>query len=292
MAELSHDALVRAINEWFLSAGRDLPWRHEDATPWGIFLSEIMSQQTPVARILPMWLDWMQRWPTPADLAAAAPGEAVRHWGRLGYPRRALRLHEAACVMVERFGGEVPSTHAELLELPGVGEYTAAAVASFAFGERVAVIDTNIRRVEARTVTGVQYPANSLNKAERELAAQLLPRDDHVLWNQSSMELGALVCTAKAPKCDICPVRQMCAWQLAGAPEHDGPPRRGQAWAGTDRMVRGRILALLRETDMAVPHERIRLVWDDEQQRERCLDSLVADGLVELVGEDSFGLPG
>lgn len=287
-----HDELIDRIGQWFLDHARDLPWREPGTSPWGIFLSEVMSQQTPVARVAPIWREWMQRWPTPAALAADAPGEAVRHWGRLGYPRRALRLHEAAVAMVERHGGEVPRTSEELIALPGVGEYTAAAVASFAFGERIAVIDTNIRRVHARTVTGVEFPRPSLSAAERKLAADLLPYDDHVLWNAGAMEFGAVICTAKAPACGTCPVRDLCAWQLAGAPAYDGPVRRGQAWAGTDRMVRGKIMELLRASDVALPHERIKLVWDDEIQRERCLDSLVADGLVALVGEDEFGLPG
>lgn len=284
--------LIAAISEWFEQNARELPWRESGTSAWGIFLSEVMSQQTPVARVAPMWLEWMGRWPTPPDLAKAAPGDAVRHWGRLGYPRRALRLHEAAVAMVERHGGEVPTTSDELLALPGVGEYTAAAVASFAFGERVPVVDTNIRRVHARTVTGVEFPRPSLSAAERKLAADLLPYDDHVVWNAGAMEFGALICTAKNPGCGDCPVRSLCAWQLAGAPAYDGPARRGQAWAGTDRMVRGKIVELLRNSDVAVPHERIKLVWADDIQRERCLDSLVADGLVELVGEDEFGLPG
>ena len=285
-------ALVVRLNDWFLAHSRPLPWREPGTTPWGIFLSEVMSQQTPVARVAPLWQEWMDRWPTPADLAAAPAGDAVRHWGRLGYPRRALRLHAAAVAMVERHDGDVPSTSEELLALPGVGEYTAAAVAAFAFGERIPVIDTNIRRVEARAVTGVQFPRPSLSAAERALAAELLPHEDHVLWNASSMEFGAVMCTAKAPACGECPVLDLCAWQQAGAPAYDGPARRGQAWAGTDRMVRGKLLAVLRERDGAVPHDDLRQVWDDEVQRERCLDSLVADGLVDLVGDDSFALPG
>lgn len=288
---MSND-LVTRLNDWFLEHSRPLPWREPGTTPWGVFLSEVMSQQTPVARVAPMWHEWIERWPTPSDLAAAAPGDAVRHWGRLGYPRRALRLHAAAVAMVERHAGEVPATSEELRALPGVGEYTAAAVAAFAFGERITVIDTNIRRVEARTVTGVQYPRPSLSAAERTLASRLLPLRDHVLWNAASMEFGAVVCTAKAPACRECPVLDLCAWQLAGAPAYDGPARRGQAWAGTDRMVRGKLLAVLRERDGAVTHDELRQIWDDETQRERCLDSLVADGLVELVGDDSFALPG
>lgn len=235
------------IISWFTANARDLPWRRRECTPWGVFVSEIMLQQTPVVRVLPVWEQWMQRWPTPAALAAEASGEAVRAWGRLGYPRRALRLHAAASAMTERFAGAVPDTHAELLTLPGVGNYTAAAVAAFAFGRREAVVDTNIRRVHARALTGKALPSPALTAAEMRLAVELLPADEtaSVAWNASVMELGALVCTARSPKCEICPVRRHCAWVAAGQPAPDYVPK-GQAWAGTDRQVRGAVMAVLR----------------------------------------------
>lgn len=287
------DALHRRVLEWYAREQRDLPWRRPDASPWGVLVSEVMLQQTPVVRVLPVWQEWLTRWPTPADLAAEAPGEAVRAWGRLGYPRRALRLHAAATAIAERHDGRVPGTVGELRELPGVGEYTAAAVAAFAFGRRVAVVDTNVRRVQARLVTGVQHAAPSLTTAERQVAESLLPQadSDARVWNVAVMELGALVCTARAPRCADCPVESSCAWVANGRPAYVGPARRGQAWAGTDRQVRGRLLQVLRESDGPVPHDRLREVWDDEVQRERCLDGLVADGLVEPVGEAEFSLP-
>lgn len=235
------------IISWFTANARDLPWRKPDCSPWGIFVSEIMLQQTPVVRVLPVWEQWMARWPDPAALAAEPSGEAVRAWGRLGYPRRALRLHAAATAMTADFGGAVPRTAAELLTLPGVGTYTAAAVASFAFGRREAVVDTNIRRVHARAVTGKALPAPALTAAEMRLAADLLPDDDaaSVAWNASVMELGALVCTARSPLCEVCPVRRHCAWVAAGRPAPDYVPK-GQSWAGTDRQVRGALMAVLR----------------------------------------------
>lgn len=287
--------LHRGVLDWFAAVGRDLPWRRPDASAWGVFLSEVMSQQTPLARVEPIWWEWMRRWPTPADLAAAPAGDAVREWGRLGYPRRALRLHEAARVMVERHGGAVPDTYEALLELPGVGPYTASAVAVFAHGLRATVVDTNVRRVEARAVTGVALPAPALTRAETELATALLPSDDEQarVWNVAVMELGALVCVARGPRCGECPVRQVCAWQLAGAPAHDGPPRRGQAWHGTDRQVRGALLAVLRAASTPVSGADLAAAWpDDELKRMRCLDSLVADGLVEPLADDRYALPG
>ena len=217
-----------------------------------------MLQQTPVSRVLPVFEAWMRRWPTPAALAADPPGEAVRAWGRLGYPRRALRLHAAATAIVERHGGEVPADRDALLALPGVGDYTASAVASFAFGGRHPVLDTNVRRVFARVVQGVAFPAPSVTAAERALAESLMPEHDAHRWAAATMELGALVCTARAPRCAACPVADRCRWRAAGYPEHDGPPRRGQAWAGTDRQVRGRLMAVLREADGPVTRASAR----------------------------------
>jgi A/G-specific adenine glycosylase len=241
-----------------------------------------------------VWQQWLQRWPTPADLAAVAPGEAVREWGRLGYPRRALRLHAAAAAMVSRFDGAVPGTEAELLTLPGVGTYTAAAVATFAFGERTTEVDTNVRRVLARAVEGVEYPAASPTRAELTRAEALVPvaPGEARTWSVAVMELGALVCTARTARCDQCPLVDVCAWRLAGHPPHAGPARRGQSWHGTDRQLRGRLLAALRHSTEPVHRSALEALSDDVVQRERCLDSLVADGLVEPLDDDLFALPG
>ncbi|WP_353353545.1 A/G-specific adenine glycosylase [Intrasporangium sp. DVR] len=294
------EALRRRVNGWYARAGRDLPWRAADCSPWGVFLSEVMAQQTPLARVEPVWREWMVRWPTPGALAAEAPGEAVRAWGRLGYPRRALRLHEAATVMVERHGGQVPATHAELLELPGVGAYTAAAVACFAFDIPEVVIDTNVRRVLARALEGKAFAHPTLTRAETDLARRAMPAQRHTapsaraeanVWNVAAMELGALVCVARSPRCDVCPVADLCAWNLAGRPAHEGPPRRGQAWHGTDRQVRGEILHRLREQHRPVPLTALEAAGPDHAQVIRCLDSLVADGLVEPLSRKRFRLP-
>jgi A/G-specific adenine glycosylase len=275
---------------WFKANARDLPWRG-DVSPWAVMVSELMLQQTPVSRVLPVYAAWVARWPTPADLAAEPAGEAVRAWGRLGYPRRALRLHAAATAIVERHGGRVPSTREELLALPGVGDYTAAAVESFAFAGRAVVMDTNVRRVFARVVQGVEHPSPHVTAAERRLATSLLPAEDPHVWAAATMELGALVCTARSPRCDACPVADLCRWRAAAYPAYDGPARRGQAWDGTDRQCRGRLMAVLRDATGSVPKSRLDAVWPDDVQRERCLDSLVADGLVDPVGEDAYALP-
>ncbi|MFF3887071.1 A/G-specific adenine glycosylase [Streptomyces sp. NPDC001914] len=289
----SAEDLHTPVIAWFDAHARDLPWRHPDAGPWAVMVSEFMLQQTPVNRVLPVYEQWLERWPRPADLAKDAPGEAVRAWGRLGYPRRALRLHGAAVAITERHGGDVPTDHAQLLALPGIGEYTAAAVASFAYGQRHPVLDTNVRRVFARAVTGVQYPPNATTAAERRLARALLPEGESTAarWAAASMELGALVCTAKNETCHRCPIAAQCAWRLAGKPEHDGPPRKGQTYAGTDRQVRGKLLAVLREAHVPVPQTALDRVWDEPVQRGRALDGLVADGLVEPLPGGLYRLP-
>ncbi|NHC44216.1 A/G-specific adenine glycosylase [Motilibacter aurantiacus] len=278
---------------WYDTAARDLPWRRPGTAPWAVLVSEIMLQQTPVARVLPAWQAWMDRWPTPADLAAAEPGEAVRQWGRLGYPRRALRLHEAATAVVERHGGQVPADHEALLALPGVGSYTAAAVASFAFGGRHAVVDTNVRRVHARAVSGRAEPAATLNAAETRVAHSLVPDDAATAarWAVAVMELGALVCTARVAHCEPCPIRHLCAWRAAGSPPSPLPARRAQTYAGTDRQARGRLLAVLRESPGPVDRAALDAVWDDAPQRRRALAGLVADGLVELLPGSLYRLP-
>lgn len=285
--------LHERVLSWYDVHARDLPWRADDTSPWGVMVSEFMLQQTPVSRVLPVYEQWMVTWPRPADLAAASTGDAVRAWGRLGYPRRALRLHAAATAIVAEHGGEVPSSLTSLRALPGVGDYTAAAVASFAFGRRHVVLDTNVRRVLGRVVRAEELPPAAVTRAEREVAADLLPGDDATAaaWAVGVMELGALVCTAANPRCSACPVEDLCAWVQAGRPAYDGPPRRGQTYAGTDRQCRGRLLGVLRETDGPVHRSRLDAVWADEVQRARCLASLVDDGLVATTSADTYALP-
>lgn len=281
------------ILDWYDDHARSLPWREVDATPWSVMVSEFMLQQTPVARVLPVHDAWLERWPTPTALAGDPAGEAIRMWGRLGYPRRALRLHAAATAIVERHAGAVPSSYELLIELPGVGDYTASAIASFAFGQRHPVLDTNVRRVFTRAVCGAEFPPATVTRAERDLAVSLLPEDESTAatWAVAVMELGALVCTAASPTCGDCPIREQCGWRGAGFPAYDGPPRRGQAWAGTDRQCRGRLMAILRDAEGAVHLSRLDTAWTDADQRERCLASLIADGLLVSVGPETYALP-
>ncbi|WP_374189201.1 A/G-specific adenine glycosylase [Salinibacterium sp. SWN1162] len=280
--------LSRQIREWFAEAGRDLPWRHDGFGAWGILVSEIMLQQTPVVRVIPRLEQWLDRWPTPAALAASAPGDAVRAWERLGYPRRALNLHAAATLIAEQHNNVVPDDVPTLLALPGIGDYTARAVAAFAYGHRHPVVDTNVRRVIARAVDGVGEAGPPSTK--RDLAAMdLLLPDERVAaqaTNAAVMELGAIVCTAKKPQCEQCPVRDLCAWRAAGYPAYEGKKQIVQKkFEGSDRQVRGLILAELRASDIPVTATEIEQIWADAAQRERALTGLLKDGLA--VAEDS-----
>jgi A/G-specific adenine glycosylase len=285
-------AVVGRVLSWYAEHARDLPWRRPDATPWAIMVSEFMLQQTPVERVRGPWQAWLERWPTPVVLAAAAPGDAVRAWGRLGYPRRALRLHQAAQMITNDFNGQVPEDQESLLRLPGVGSYTAAAIRSFAYGRREIVLDTNVRRVLARIGLGVALPDAAPTTQQRTLAEELAPQDPRraARWAIASMELGALVCRARNPLCDACPVQDLCAWRRAGKPAWPGAPRRSQEYLGTDRQCRGALLALLRSSDDPVEDQQLAAAWQDVAQRQRALDSLVQDGLVVPVG-NGWSLP-
>jgi len=281
---------VDAVIDWFAEAGRDLPWRHEDVSAWAILVSEVMLQQTPVVRVLPRWREWMRRWPAPADLADAPTAEVLRCWDRLGYPRRALRLQECARAIVREHGGRVPRGQEALRALPGIGEYTAAAVTAFAHHGRAVVVDTNIRRVLARSVLGRALPDRSYSAAERALATRSLPaaRERSVAWNQSVMELGALVCTARSPRCAQCPLAgNGCAWFAAGRPAPEPDTRRRQAFEGTDRQMRGLIMALLRREGAASQDQLMALDREDPDRVRRSLRTLVADG---LAVQDGAGL--
>jgi A/G-specific adenine glycosylase len=253
------------LARWYRAHARDLTWRRPGASAWSILVSEIMLQQTPVARVLPAHAAWLARWPAPADLAAATAADALRQWGRLGYPRRAVRLHATAQLLVQRHGGQVPQSAAALRALPGIGAYTAAAVASFAFGQREAVLDTNIRRVLARLITGQEFPAPAPTAAEIAMAEALLPAEGHraARWSVAVMELGALVCTAARPACMSCPLAAQCQWQGSGRPPGRAP-RRQPRYEGSDRQCRGAILAALRDASGPVPMAALAAVWDAE----------------------------
>jgi len=279
--------------EWYDRSRRDLPWREPGVSAWQILVSEFMLQQTPVARVLPIWTDWVRRWPTASATAAASAADVLRAWGKLGYPRRAKRLHECATVIARDHDDAVPDDVDTLLTLPGIGSYTARAVACFAYRQPVPVVDTNVRRVVARAVHGLaDAGAPSVARDHADVTALLPSGDTAPQFSVALMELGATVCTARAPRCGLCPLRE-CAWRQAGCPPAQGPARRIQTYAGTDRQVRGRLLDVLRGNDSPVTRAELDVAWlTDTQQRDRALDSLLADGLVTRTVDGRFALAG
>ena len=283
-----HNICPNKVVNWFRAHARDLPWRAADTTPWGVLVSEVMSHQTQVERVAPIWVEWMERWPTPEAFAQARIDDILRAWANLGYPRRALRLRQCAQVVVDKHGGVVPDDVDELLALPGIGDYTARAVACFAYGRNVPVVDTNVRRVVSRMERGEALGVPG--KQEIEEVAKLLPEEDGPVFSAGLMELGALVCTSKAPKCAVCPLSDACAWLEAGKPEPK-QQKRSQRFVGTDRQVRGKIMKVLREAESPVEQAVIDAVWPDAAQRSRALFSLLEDGLAEQDEHGYFHLP-
>jgi len=277
----------KEITNWFKKNQRDLPWRKTDA--WGVLVSEIMLQQTPVVRVLPVYTEWMKRWPTPRDMAKASGGDVITAWGRLGYPRRALRLLECAKVISSDYNNRIPETEMELRKLPGIGEYTAAAIVAFAFKERSLVLDINIRRLFARAIDGVEVPTTSINKSERKDRAALIPTRNPHLWAAATMELGALICTAAKPKCQLCPIANQCRWRSLDYPKSDAP-KRTQSWNGTDRQCRGVIVQALRE-NTALSKRELSKLWSLQPQFEKALVSLEKDGLITSPKKSYYSLP-
>lgn len=279
--------------DWYDRARRDLPWREPGVTPWQILVSEFMLQQTPVARVLPIWSEWVVRWPTASATAAASAADVLRAWGKLGYPRRAKRLHECATAIARDHNDVVPDDVETLLRLPGVGSYTARAVACFAYGQPVPVVDTNVRRVMARAVHGrADAGAPSTARDHADVAALMPDSTTAHVFSAALMELGATVCTARSPRCGLCPLGK-CSWRQAGYPPASGPARRPQTYAGTDRQVRGLLLDVLRASDFPVTRAELDIAWlTDADQRDRALGSLLADGLVRQTVDGCFALAG
>lgn len=284
---------VDALLDWYQRSRRDLPWRAPGVGAWQILVSEFMLQQTPVARVLPVWLHWVQRWPTASATAAASAADVLRAWGKLGYPRRAKRLHECALVVARDHADAVPNDVDTLLALPGVGSYTARAVVCFAYQQRVPVVDTNVRRVVARAVHGRADGGTPSATRDHADVAALLPADARAAeFSAALMELGATVCTARAPLCERCPLGQ-CRWRQAGYPAAAGPARRTQRYAGTDRQARGRLLDVLRANNSPVARADLDVAWlVDTTQRDQALASLLADGLVATTNDGRFALSG
>ena len=294
-AEASRSLLID-LPHWFAAHQRNLPMRAADVSDWGTLVFEIMSQQTPISRVQPIWLEWMERWPTPADLAAASSADIIVAWANLGYPSRALRLKACASAIVEKHDGEVPLTMKELTLLPGVGTYTASALLAFRHGVRVPVLDTNVRRVLVRFLDGREFPPHSTpSKAETTRAEALLPENGREAADVSLslMEFGALVCTQLSPSCDECAVHANCAWAAAGYPKDEKRPT-PQPYVGTDRQARGRIMKALRtahfEGKEGLTKRKVldvaRIDGGDRYQPSRVYRALLKDGMI-VYDEDT-----
>ena len=281
------NSLEKPIVNWFRKNKRDLPWRN--TSPWGVMVSEYMLQQTPVSRVLPKWIEWMDRWPTPKDLAKATPAEVITAWGRLGYPRRSLRLHEAAKIISEDFGNQIPEDEVTLQLLPGIGQYTSAAIAAFAFQAHTLVLDVNIRRVLTRIIDGNEHPKPAPHPKEKASRQALLPTKNAHIWAAATMELGALICTSKKPMCDECPVISQCNWRRNGYPKSD-LIRKSQDWNGTARKCRGTIVQALRENE-SLTENAIKKLWPDVSQVERAIETLLDDQLIQSIHRNRYRLP-
>ena len=286
--------LQGALLAWGEDARRDLPWRRT-RDPWAVLVSEAMLQQTQVARVVPRYAAFLERFPSPAACAAAGVGEVVRAWAGLGYNRRAVALHGAAAACVERFGGRVPATLAELRSLPGVGAYTARAVLAFAHGADVGVVDTNAARVLARAAAGKRLTGAQVQA----LADASVPPGQGWGWNQAVLDLGATVCTSRSPRCGCCPLggAGACAWAAAGRvgpdPAHGSAGTRGRqsTFVGSDRQGRGRLVGALRSGPVALAAVAVVCGWPDDPGRaQRIAAGLVADGLA-VAGEGGLRLP-
>lgn len=290
---MAHDNAADEVRAWFAREGRALPWRGRDVSPWGVLVSEFMLQQTPAARVIAPYLSWMERWPTPAALAAVPAGDAVRAWANLGYPRRALWLHACSVAIMESFDGRVPSDVDQLESLPGIGPYTARAVAVFAFSAHEPVVDTNVRRVIARWHHGrSDQESPSATRDHADMLALMPPPGESPEFNAALMELGARVCTARAPVCAECPLMRSCAWRTAGYPETGARGVAKQArYVGSDRQARGALLAVMRSESGPVTRAALERAWPETIQRDRALMSLIHDGLIVPLARQRFGLP-
>ena len=269
-------AVRRALKRAAPAIARPLPWVG-CGDPWAIVVSEFMLQQTQTSRVIGPWQRFLERFPTPADGAGAPLGEVLRLWEGLGFHRRAKFLHDTAKAIRDQWDGEVPSSAADLRTLPGVGAYTANAIASFAFGAPTAVLDTNVGRILARAVANRRLES----KEAQSLVDELVPNQDSALFNQALLDLGAQFCT-KRPQCEVCPLAGVCRWRLEGgddpAPSSAGVSKAQSTFEGSARQLRGRVLALLR-TAPCTEGELAERVANDPRLLE-CLAGLEHDGLI------------
>ena len=291
-ADLPRTAPRLDLMRWYrLRSRHALPWRLT-RDPYAVLVSEVMLQQTQVDRVLPYYDAWLRRWPSFGALAEASPADVIRAWAGLGYNRRALNLHRLAVEVTEAHGGELPESIPALLQLPGIGPYTASAVACFAGGARVVVADTNIARVLARLALGQErakgIPPGSLHRGAEALLPDTGARDH----NLALMDLGAMVCTARAPLCGSCPVAAHCAWLATGSPPAAGPTRAPtEPFEHTARFARGRIVAALRQAERPLSELVEMLPARHRLNTTAYLTALEREGMVQQLPGGIWALP-
>ena len=288
MTTLEPSPLRRALRAWYRPRREGYPWRREGIGPYAILVSEVMLQQTQAARVAAAFDAFLRRFPTVSSLAAAAPADVLRAWSGLGYHRRAVALHEAARTIVRVHGGEVPGDPGALQQLPGVGPYTASAVAAIAFGRPVVAMDVNVRRVASRVVLG-REPEERDGPRIAAAARVLLDRRDPATWNQAMMDLGREVCRP-TPRCDVCPLEPWCRFRSAGRPRRSAVAPKQSPFEGSNRQVRGRIVAVLRERPSAGLLGLAAATGFGADRVGSAVTGLVRDGIVERRGR-SFRLP-
>lgn len=290
-SEASSD-FAALLKPWAAAVRRDLPWRRT-RDPWAILVSECMLQQTQVARVIPKWEAFLERFPTAGQCADSPVEVTIRQWQGLGYNRRAVQLHSATVAIRDRHGGTVPSDLARLLALPGVGAYTARAIRVFAYELDDAVVDTNVGRIVARAIAG-----RRLGWAEAQATADLLvPTGDGWAWNQGMLDLGATVCTKRVPKCAVCPVASVCSWRSGGGPDpaesSAGVGGRQSRFEGSDRQGRGRLVDALRIQPVAADALAELMGWPDSPERATGVAAtLVRDGLANWAADGALALGG
>lgn len=277
-----HDRIASGLIEWGSGSLRDLPWRRTN-NAWHVLVSEVMLQQTSVARVLPKYEAFIDEFPTPGHMANAPLGDALALWSGLGYPRRCRNLRDTAIVLERDFGGTMPSTLDELLALPGIGQYTARAILAFAHRQDVAVVDVNVSRVLSR-LEGEPLRARAL----QQLADQLVPEGLGWDWNQVMMDFGARHCTVRTPQCSVCPVKKQCAWHGVGedpAPLSAGASKPQAKFEGSDRQARGRAMRAVGDgisTQAGII--RAMCLEHDVERAKKLLDALVSEGLILRTG--------
>lgn len=285
--------LSDALLAWGAANRRDLPWRRT-RDPWAVLVSELMLQQTQVPRVVPRWGEFLARFPSPRSCASADVGDVVRAWAGLGYNRRAVNLHRCAVEVVRRHGGRLPDSLEALLALPGIGPYTARAVLVFAFERDIGLVDTNAGRFVARALAGRPVPL----KEGQALADAAVPAAAGWAWGQAVFDLGASVCTKRAPRCEACPIVAACRWAQAGWPAPDPVP--GSAGIsgpqppleGSDRQGRGRLVDALCRGSLRSDELALAAGWPDDAERTaRVAATLVADGLAVVTDDGGLRLP-